>query len=117
MLVESLSAGGLGLGAFRGLGAWSSTAGFAPFLILLAAIAVLPLVSRFSGWWERLQNKWILAAACGLAGAAFHFAVAGDPTRVLDTLLDYLAFMALLGSLYVVSGGIHISGAFSGLPC
>ena len=90
--------------------------GFAPFLLLLAAIAILPLFPRVAGWWGRLSSKWMLAALCGLAGVGFHFAVAGDSARLLETLLDYLAFIALLTSLYVVSGGIHISGAFSGLP-
>jgi Na+/H+ antiporter NhaD/arsenite permease-like protein len=109
-------AGGTGLEAFQGLGPWSSAAGFAPFLLLLAAIACFPLVPRLSGWWAHLRNKWVLAAVCGLVGVGFHFAVTGDPARLLETLLDYLAFMALLASLYVVSGGIHLSGAFSGLP-
>ncbi|WP_243319746.1 sodium:proton antiporter [Geothrix sp. SG200] len=109
-------AGDLGLEAFRRLGPWSSALGFAPFSLLLAAIAVLPLVPKVAGWWGRLPNKWALALLCSVAGAGFHYTVAGDPARLLDTLLDYLAFIALLSSLYVVSGGIHISGAFSGLP-
>jgi len=101
---------------FRELGFWLTTLGIAPFLILLAAIAILPLLPRVSDWWARQPNKWVLATACGAAGVGFHFTVAGDPARLLETLLDYLAFIALLSSLYVVSGGIHISGAFSGLP-
>jgi len=109
-------AGGLGLEAFKRLGAWATAAGVAPFLILLSAIALLPLLSSAAVWWGRLSSKWFLASACGLAGVGFHFAVAGDSARLLETLLDYLAFIALLASLYVVSGGIHISGAFSGLP-
>lgn len=109
-------AGGLGLETFRGLGPLPAVAGFAPFVLLLAAIAILPLLPRASSWWGRLSSKWMLALACGLAGIGFHYAVAGDSARLLETLLDYLAFIALLASLYVVSGGIHISGAFSGLP-
>jgi len=109
-------AGGPGLEGFRGLGLWPTVAGFAPFLLLLAAVAILPLLPGVSGWWSRLSSKWMLALVCAFAGMGFHFAVAGDSARLLETLLDYLAFMALLASLYVVSGGIHISGAFSGLP-
>ncbi|MCE1204512.1 MAG: sodium:proton antiporter [Holophagaceae bacterium] len=85
-------------------------------MILLAAIALLPLYRGTAGWWGRPWNKWLLAALCGAAGIGFHYAVAGDLARLLETLLDYLAFIALLASLYIVSGGIHISGAFSGLP-
>ncbi len=109
-------AGGPDLDCFRVLGPWSAIAGFAPFLLLLGAIAILPLLTRTSGWWGRQSSKWMLALACGLAGIGFHHAVAGDSARLLETLLDYLAFITLLASLYVVSGGIHISGAFSGLP-
>jgi Na+/H+ antiporter NhaD/arsenite permease-like protein len=87
-----------------------------PFGLLLAIIALLPSIPRVSSWWERPSSKWALAAVFGLAGALIHFAVAGDPGRLLETLLDYLAFISLLTALYVVSGGIHISGAFSGLP-
>lgn len=102
--------------AFGGLGPWGAVGTLVPFIFLLAAIAVLPMVPRFAGWWSRPATKWTLAAACGLAGAGLHLAVAGDPGPLLETLLDYLAFMALLASLYVTSGGIHLSGAFSGLP-
>ncbi len=109
-------AGGLGPDCFRGLGPLPAVAGFVPFVLLLAAIAILPLLPAVAGWWGRLSNKWLMALACGLAGIGFHYAVAGDFARLLETLLDYLAFIALLASLYVVSGGIHISGAFSGLP-
>jgi Na+/H+ antiporter NhaD/arsenite permease-like protein len=91
-------------------------AGIAPFLILLVAIAILPLLNFTTEWWGRPWNKWLLAALCGFLGVLFHFTVAGDSGRLVETLLDYLSFIALLASLYVVSGGIHISGAFSGLP-
>lgn len=116
MIQGSSAAGDAGLEAFGRLGAWAAAAGFAPFVLLLGAIALLPLVPGLAGWWGRLRNKWMLAAVCAAVGVGFHAAVAGDPGRLLETLLDYLAFMALLASLYVVSGGIHISGAFSGLP-
>lgn len=112
----SAPAGMHGLEAFRALGPWTAGLGAAPFLFLLAAIAILPLLRGSAGWWSRPSRKWLVAGLCGAAGLGFHFAVAGDAPRLLETLLDYLAFMALLASLYTVSGGIHVSGAFSGLP-
>ncbi|MFN7957933.1 MAG: sodium:proton antiporter [Holophagaceae bacterium] len=90
--------------------------GAAPFLLLLAAIALLPLLRGSAGWWSRPSSKWLVAGLCSAAGVGFHFTVAGDSARLLETLLDYLAFIALLASLFTVSGGIHVSGAFSGLP-
>jgi len=112
----SALAGGPDLAPFRNLEPWFAAAGVTPFLILLAAIAILPLLVRTAGWWGRPSSKWTLAILCGLAGVGFHFGVAGDSARLLETLLDYLAFLSLLASLYVVSGGIHLSGAYSGLP-
>lgn len=116
MIGSTPAQGGLGLEAFQGLGPLLAAAGIAPFVFLLVAITILPILPRVSGWWSHLPNKCLLAAVCGLAGAGFHFAVAGDLAKLMETLLDYLAFITLLASLYVVSGGIHISGAFSGLP-
>lgn len=115
MLLEFL-AGGRGPDAFKGLGAGSSVVAALPFGLLLTAVAALPSIPRFSPWWERHSSKWALGMACGLAGALIHFSVARDPGRLLEFFLDYLAFISLLTALFVVSGGIHISGAFSGLP-
>jgi hypothetical protein len=32
------------------------------------------------------------------------------------SLLDYFSFLVLLGALFVISGGIHVSGEFAGTP-
>ncbi|MBI4912450.1 MAG: sodium:proton antiporter [Acidobacteria bacterium] len=99
--------------AFHGAGA---VLGVAPFASLLACIAVLPLVPRLAPWWERLGSKALLSLAAAGAGTLSFVLAGGDPGATIRTLLEYLAFIALLGSLYQVSGGIHITGAFSGLP-
>lgn len=103
--------------AFQHLGGGWAALGAAPFVLLLAAIAALPMLGgRLAEWWGRPTSKWVVAGLCGAAGLGFHYAVAGDPARLAETLLDYLAFMSLIAALYVVSGGIHLSSAFSGLP-
>ncbi len=117
VLQLSPPAGAPGPEAFQHLGGGWAVLGAGPFVVLLAAIAALPMLGgRVAGWWGRPTSKWVVAGLCGAAGLSFHYAVAGDSGRLVETLLDYLAFMSLIAALYVVSGGIHLSGAFSGLP-
>lgn len=87
-----------------------------PFVLMLLLIAVLPLGSATAAWWEHHRNK--LAASLVLAGAGIALFVGAGAGwwKVAETALDYLAFISLLASLFVVSGGISITGAFAGLP-
>ncbi len=84
----------------------------APFAILLGCIAILPL--RLPHFWESNANKGKVAAA--LALPVFLFFLARDWHVLATTFLDYLAFIALLGALFTISGGIYIQGSFAGLP-
>src|SRR5579862_6093184 len=81
-----------------------------PFALLLASIALAPLVSKHH--WERYYH--VVAASLGALVAIVYCAALGreGQHRMLETLSDYFKFMALIGSLYVISGGIllHISG-------
>jgi Na+/H+ antiporter NhaD/arsenite permease-like protein len=76
-----------------------------PFGILLGMIALAPLL--FSSWWSKHYPK----VAYGLAAAviAYYFIGLKAPTRVWHTTHEYVSFIALIGSLFVVSGGIHIN--------
>jgi Na+/H+ antiporter NhaD/arsenite permease-like protein len=87
-----------------------------PFAGLLALIAILPLVKSTAQWWDSLRNKALVAAVCAVSGVALYVLPTGDGGRVLETALDYGAFLALLTSLFVISGGIHVSGSFAGFP-
>ena len=73
--------------------------------MLLAAIALGPLF--FSRWWNQHYAK----AAFGLGAivVAYYFIGLHAPGRVWSTAHEYVSFIALIGSLYVVSGGIHIN--------
>ncbi|MGH8552886.1 MAG: sodium:proton antiporter, partial [Methylococcales bacterium] len=75
-----------------------------PFIFLLVAIAVLPL-HRYD-WWEK-NYPWI---SLGLAiPVAFHYLIPLVQAEVLlHTAHEYISFICLIGSLFVVSGGIHI---------
>lgn len=88
----------------------------APFFLFLVLIAVLPSVPGLSSWWEKESSKVALSALAAGAGVALYVLVTGDTTRVYQVFLEYGAFIALLAALFVVSGGIHISGAFAGFP-
>ncbi|HVM48692.1 MAG TPA: sodium:proton antiporter [Candidatus Acidoferrum sp.] len=75
-----------------------------PFVSLLAAVALAPL--WFAGWWGRHFLKVI----AGLMAVTIAYYVAGmhAPERVLRTAAEYVSFICLVGSLFVVAGGIHI---------
>ncbi len=89
---------------------------FLPFGLLLFSTAAFPFIPGISRWWESMRNKFLFAAVCAGAGVFLYLRPSGDYMKVLETYLDYLAFLALVGSLFTVSGGIYISGAFAGLP-
>jgi Na+/H+ antiporter NhaD/arsenite permease-like protein len=103
-------------GAGTPLGASLPLPSLLPFALMLAAIAVLPLVAGH--WWEHNRNKAIVAAGLALPFAAWFVLQYRDEAlaHLEHAALDYLSFMALLGSLFVISGGIHLRGSLSGTP-
>ncbi|MEX2186288.1 MAG: sodium:proton antiporter [Pirellulales bacterium] len=86
-----------------------------PFALLLLAIAVLPLVATH--WWEHNKNKGIIAAVLAAPMAVYLLSLGGAGQHaLLESLLEYGSFIVLLGSLYVISGGIYVQGSLSGTP-
>ena len=79
----------------------------APFIALLAMIAGGPLL--FEHWWLKHYSK----VAFGLAAITLGYYLFALPHEArqtaLHTGLEYVSFITLIGSLYVVSGGIHIN--------
>ncbi len=82
-----------------------------PFVALLAAIAILPLTA--SHFWDQHRNKGLVAAALSLPVL---WMLRAQPHALLHTAFDYLSFVGLLGSLFVVTGGIHLSGDLKATP-
>lgn len=82
--------------------AWS----LGPFVGLLFCIALFPLAAPH--WWEPHKNKAKLGLILALPAliAIFRFA----PQEFWPTLKEYAAFIILLGSLFVVTGGIILEG-------
>jgi len=85
----------------------------APFLLLLTMIATGPLF--YHRFWERHYPKVSLALASIVA--VFYVFFMQEGLRLLEhTLEEYLSFMALITSLFVVSGGILIRINRKGTP-
>jgi Na+/H+ antiporter NhaD/arsenite permease-like protein len=77
----------------------------APFIVLLAAIAMAPLL--FADWWGKHYAKLSFALAAGVV--AYYLLGLKAAPRVLETASEYFSFIVLIGSLFVISGGIHIN--------
>jgi Na+/H+ antiporter NhaD/arsenite permease-like protein len=75
-----------------------------PFALLLLAIALIPFIS--SRWWEHRYPY--VALSLGAIPIAYYYFILDNGTRMLATGMEYVSFIALIGSLFVVSGGIHI---------
>ena len=87
-----------------------------PFVTLLLSIAVLPLATPH--WWEHNRNKAIVVALLSLPLAVYLVAVWGQEGvhQLQEKCLEYVSFLLLLGSLFVISGGIYVKGSLSGTP-
>src|SRR6266850_1440438 len=76
-----------------------------PFAILLLAIALMPFIHKHH--WENHYPK--VAIGLGLVTATYYIAVLHNAPRLLTSLIEYAGFMALIGSLFVIAGGVHIN--------
>jgi Na+/H+ antiporter NhaD/arsenite permease-like protein len=79
-----------------------------PFGLLLLLIAVMPLThARLKHLWEHYYGH--AAVGLGLAVVAYYLLrVPFGGAVVLHTVHEYFSFICLMGSLFVVAGGIHI---------
>ena len=81
----------------------------APFAVLLLCIGLLPLVAGH--FWHSNRNKTVVVLL--LAGPVAGYLVAHGPagtTALLHGLGEYASFIALLGALYVIAGGVVLEG-------
>lgn len=87
-----------------------------PFVTLLLMIAILPLIPKVDHWWHQNKNKLVVGLICAVLGVGLYLWPTGDWHKVLHTYIEYAAFITLLASLFIISGGIVISGPFAGFP-
>jgi Na+/H+ antiporter NhaD/arsenite permease-like protein len=87
-----------------------------PFVLLLLSIAVLPLV--LPHFWESNRNKGVVAGALALPVAAYLVAAHGAAGvhELEEKAKEYVSFIVLLASLFVVTGGIYVRGSLAGTP-
>ena len=75
-----------------------------PFALLLCAMAATPIFAP--QWWLRHYPK--IALGLGAVVASYYLFVLHDTRIMGEALHEYVSFIALVGALYIVSGGIHI---------
>ncbi len=108
----------------------------APFVLLLLAIAFLPLIPATSHWWEHNSSRFLVAMVLACitlfyywflhpGGLENHFTHHADSSAGLDTVFvvfsnaifgEFIPFIVLLFSLYVISGGINLRGDLPAHP-
>jgi Na+/H+ antiporter NhaD/arsenite permease-like protein len=76
-----------------------------PFVAMLAAIACAPLVLRHH--WERHYHE--VSVVLGAIPVGYYLFVLKNSERVGHLLHEYVSFITLIGSLFVVAGGIQFT--------
>lgn len=92
-----------------------SNAWILPFVIFLLCVAIIPLINHH--FWDRHLWWFSLGFFCFPMVYALVF-ILGGPfiQKTVEKCMEYVSFMILLASLYVISGGILIRGHFRGTP-
>lgn len=114
--VASAAGGGAG-----GLGSEISPIWVIPFAGMLLCIAVLPMVAHH--WWEEHRNQFLVSGmwSAPILGY-FGYLIATDHHAhdaihgLTHAVEEYVSFIALLGSLFIISGGVLLKGDLQGKP-
>ncbi len=86
----------------------------APFILMLGCIAIMPLF--MAEFWDKNRNKLIVALVLGVPVAAWLLGN-GMGMKLEETLIyDYVPFIILLGSLFIITGGIFVDGNIEATP-
>jgi Na+/H+ antiporter NhaD/arsenite permease-like protein len=89
--------------------------GVLPFACLLACIATFPLIEQTAKLWHHTWFQLLVALFFGVPMGVWMWA-GGEHTAVVHALVEYCSFIILLLSLFVVSGGIFVSGDIQARP-
>ncbi len=85
-----------------------------PFVLMLLTIAIAPLFA--DAWWGKNVNKLYVSLILGIPTAIYLICVGLGVNLEHQILYDYLPFIILLASLFVVTGGIHMQGNLYARP-
>lgn len=83
-----------------------------PFIVLLLLIAIMPLI--YPAFWERNRNKALLTAVIALP--VLLFMIIKLPDNLWGTFQEYISFILVLATLYIISGGILLTGNLQATP-
>ena len=112
-----------------------------PFVLLLGAIALLPLLNSTEHWWEHNSNRFKVAASLGVVTLAYYAFLHHSPVeahwpahKVVEPttglfqggfvgailgnaiLSEFIPFIVLLFSLYAIAGGVRVEGDLQANP-
>jgi Na+/H+ antiporter NhaD/arsenite permease-like protein len=112
-----------------------------PFVLLLGAIAVLPLIPATEHWWDSNANRFLVAVVLAVVTLLYYGLMHNAPVdghwpvhtvakpdsggfntdivlAVLGSAIlgEFIPFIVLLFSLYTICGGIRISGDLRATP-
>jgi Na+/H+ antiporter NhaD/arsenite permease-like protein len=113
----------------------------APFVLLLAAIALLPLLPATADWWDSNLHRFYVAGGLAAITLLYYLTLHAVPVQahwpvshlalpapaglnfsqtgaVLASAIlnEYVPFIVLLFSLYTISGGVRIEGDLAAHP-
>jgi Na+/H+ antiporter NhaD/arsenite permease-like protein len=85
-----------------------------PFILMLGCIAILPIF--FSHFWDKNSNKLVISLLLSLPVAVWLMVNSHGHALFATMVFDYTPFLILLGSLFVITGGIFIDGDIEAKP-
>ena len=95
-----------------------------PFAGLLLSIAIVPMIAGH--WWHHNRNQLLTAVlwAAPIGLMLGYYALSAPDTKfgceagtgLMHAVIEYVSFIALLGSLFIISGGILLKGDLQGKP-
>jgi Na+/H+ antiporter NhaD/arsenite permease-like protein len=83
-----------------------------PFVAMLLAIAVCPL--WLPHWWESNRNKLVVSGVLGAPMLVLY--LVREPGALVRMAGDYVSFIILLAGLYVIAGGVLLTGDLEASP-
>ena len=84
------------------------------FVLMLLAIAILPL-TPLHHWWESNPRRFLVSVVLG-AYPAYHYILHDFHSLSHVMLNEYIPFIVLLGSLFMIAGGIRLTGDLRATP-